>query len=421
MSINVQRQTPTIAWPKPRDIICGTALGERQLNATATVPGKFVYEPPSGTVLPSGTGQCLSVTFTPRDANDYRAANKIVLINVQPTPAQPRPSPAQSVEPPVVVPLPRLKPGDDAVPAAMPIPVIPMDCKTIEFPGGREIEILPTLKFSIKNESQHWMFRCGDIEIANIFVDKGNLAFRWADNGSRTRADLLRNCPLQVTTKNGKKVFLLREPDQTPLSFTFKKKDDKPVRALPLQLSVDGIGELKGNVCCKWEDAGEHWKITGRNKGKEGKLQPLYDLVYSLADDHGRHVVSFTAHVGDEDRDLRQGKLPVSVTYGDDRERQRRRSKRETDEQVFHREIPGKIEAIKGRLRSLGTKPATDAVKQQINDLNGEIAELNTLKCAYEDLENAKLHLHIYMVVAGQAVDLVKTTSKPPTKPGAKR
>ena len=46
-----------------------------------------------------------------------------------------------------------------------------------------KLEILPTLKFSIRNESQHWMFRCGDIEIANIFVDKGNLAFRWADNG----------------------------------------------------------------------------------------------------------------------------------------------------------------------------------------------------------------------------------------------
>ena len=63
-------------------------------------------------------------------------------------------------------------------------------------------------------------------------------------------------------------------------------------------------------MCCKWEDAGEHWKITGRNKGKEGELQPLYDLVYSLADDHGRHVVSFTPHVGDKDRDLRQGKFP---------------------------------------------------------------------------------------------------------------
>ena len=83
MSINVQRQTPTIAWPKPRDIICGTALGGATTERHGHRAGEVRLQPPSGTVLPSGTGQCLSVTFTPRDANDYRAANKIVLINVQ--------------------------------------------------------------------------------------------------------------------------------------------------------------------------------------------------------------------------------------------------------------------------------------------------------------------------------------------------
>ena len=50
----------------------GTALSSTQLNATATyngnpVAGSFVYTPPAGTVLGLGTGQQLSVSFTPTD------------------------------------------------------------------------------------------------------------------------------------------------------------------------------------------------------------------------------------------------------------------------------------------------------------------------------------------------------------------
>src|SRR5205809_4507977 len=38
-----------------------------QLNATATVTGTFAYTPAAGTVLSAGSGQMLSVTFTPTD------------------------------------------------------------------------------------------------------------------------------------------------------------------------------------------------------------------------------------------------------------------------------------------------------------------------------------------------------------------
>src|SRR5262249_53997785 len=53
-----------------------------QLNATASVPGTFVYSPAAGTVLPVGNGQMLSVTFTPTDAVDYTTATAKATINV---------------------------------------------------------------------------------------------------------------------------------------------------------------------------------------------------------------------------------------------------------------------------------------------------------------------------------------------------
>ena len=53
--------------PNPAAITYGTALSATQLNATANVPGSVVYSPPSGTVLPVGANQTLSVTFTPTE------------------------------------------------------------------------------------------------------------------------------------------------------------------------------------------------------------------------------------------------------------------------------------------------------------------------------------------------------------------
>jgi len=61
---------PSITWNAPSAISYGTALSASQLDATASVPGTFVYSPQSGTVLGVGT-QTLSVTFTPTDTIDY--------------------------------------------------------------------------------------------------------------------------------------------------------------------------------------------------------------------------------------------------------------------------------------------------------------------------------------------------------------
>ena len=51
------KATPTITWSTPADITYGTALSATQLNATASVPGTFVYTPAAGTVLNAGAAR----------------------------------------------------------------------------------------------------------------------------------------------------------------------------------------------------------------------------------------------------------------------------------------------------------------------------------------------------------------------------
>src|SRR4029079_17731219 len=75
-------QTPVITWPPPQRIVAGTALGPAQLNATANTSGTFVYSPPSGTILPGGPGQRLSVVFTPLDTSSFTSATADVTIDV---------------------------------------------------------------------------------------------------------------------------------------------------------------------------------------------------------------------------------------------------------------------------------------------------------------------------------------------------
>ena len=82
VSINVLKATPDITWANPADITYPTALSGTQLNATANVPGSFVYTPAAG-VLNAGSGQALKVDFTPADTANYNNATKTVYITVQ--------------------------------------------------------------------------------------------------------------------------------------------------------------------------------------------------------------------------------------------------------------------------------------------------------------------------------------------------
>jgi len=69
-----QKKVPVITWATPANITDGAALSSSQLDATANVPGTFVYTPEAGTVLSAGT-QTLTVTFTPTDTIDYTLAS----------------------------------------------------------------------------------------------------------------------------------------------------------------------------------------------------------------------------------------------------------------------------------------------------------------------------------------------------------
>ena len=77
------KAAPAITWNNPADIVYGVALGAEQLNATASVPGGFVFTPGFGTLLNAGDNQILHVDFIPADTASYNSASMDVLINVQ--------------------------------------------------------------------------------------------------------------------------------------------------------------------------------------------------------------------------------------------------------------------------------------------------------------------------------------------------
>src|SRR5208282_5196205 len=79
--LTVNKATSTITWAAPAPIVYGTPLSAAQLNATANVPGTFLYSPAAGTVLTAGI-QTLSVAFTPNDSTDYSGATASVLLVV---------------------------------------------------------------------------------------------------------------------------------------------------------------------------------------------------------------------------------------------------------------------------------------------------------------------------------------------------
>jgi hypothetical protein len=81
-NIVTQKVTPTINWPTPTPITYGTPLSTTQLDATANVPGTFLYTPAAGIVLGAGN-QTLSVLFTPTDTGDYTTATAQVVLVVK--------------------------------------------------------------------------------------------------------------------------------------------------------------------------------------------------------------------------------------------------------------------------------------------------------------------------------------------------
>ena len=81
VQLTVSQATPVITWATPAGITYGTALSATQLNATASVPGSFVYTPAAGSIPSAGT-DTLSVIFTPTDTANYTTATKTVQLTV---------------------------------------------------------------------------------------------------------------------------------------------------------------------------------------------------------------------------------------------------------------------------------------------------------------------------------------------------
>ncbi len=70
VALVVNQAIPVITWANPASVASGVLLGATQLNATANVPGIFVYTPAIGATLPVGTN-ILNALFTPADTADY--------------------------------------------------------------------------------------------------------------------------------------------------------------------------------------------------------------------------------------------------------------------------------------------------------------------------------------------------------------
>jgi hypothetical protein len=91
VTLTVNKATPTITWRTPAAITVGTALSGTQLNATANVPGTFVYSPAVGTAMSTAGNITLSTTFTPTDTTDDNSTSATVVLTVT-TPAKTTPT-----------------------------------------------------------------------------------------------------------------------------------------------------------------------------------------------------------------------------------------------------------------------------------------------------------------------------------------
>lgn len=84
-TLMVNQAAPIVTWASPSAVIYGTPLGPNQLNATANIPGEFVYTPAEGSVLYTGTNT-LNAVFSPIDSVDYSSVTNMVTLVVQPAP-----------------------------------------------------------------------------------------------------------------------------------------------------------------------------------------------------------------------------------------------------------------------------------------------------------------------------------------------
>ena len=100
-ALMLYKATPVVTWANPSFIVAGTPLGSAQLNATASVPGSFIYQPGFWAVLAAGT-HTLSADFTPQDQTNYQGVSKTVTLKVKAIPVITWPAPAAITYPTIL-------------------------------------------------------------------------------------------------------------------------------------------------------------------------------------------------------------------------------------------------------------------------------------------------------------------------------
>ena len=78
--LSISKSVPNLEW-NPIDMVFGQALGEKQLNATSTIPGEFAYFPSVGTRFEAGN-HLIQVSFTPADSANYETARASTTVEV---------------------------------------------------------------------------------------------------------------------------------------------------------------------------------------------------------------------------------------------------------------------------------------------------------------------------------------------------
>jgi hypothetical protein len=82
VSLTINQARPVITWTPTTTLALGTVLSATQLNATANVPGKFIYAPGAGTVLSTAGKYSVTATFTPADSLDFAGVTATITFSV---------------------------------------------------------------------------------------------------------------------------------------------------------------------------------------------------------------------------------------------------------------------------------------------------------------------------------------------------
>ena len=80
-SFNIGKAKLNLNWTSPKPIVFGTPLSNIQLNPTANVPGKFTFQPQTGTILPVGK-QKLVALFEPTSSAFHENGQVETIIEV---------------------------------------------------------------------------------------------------------------------------------------------------------------------------------------------------------------------------------------------------------------------------------------------------------------------------------------------------